>query len=79
MTQVETKRLTLKVSEALAKDVGRGIARIDPKDMAEMDAEVGDIVQITGKRPAAAKVMPAYMDDRGKNVIQIDGIIRDNA
>jgi len=79
MAQVETKRLTLRVSEALAKDVGRGIARIDPKDMAEMGAEVGDIIQILGKRPAVAKVMPAYMQDRGKQVIQIDGITRENA
>jgi len=79
MEKVETKRLTLKVSEALAKDVGRGIARIDPKDMAEMDTEVGDIIQILGKRPAVAKVMPAYMEDRGKDVIQIDGITRENA
>jgi transitional endoplasmic reticulum ATPase len=79
MAQVETKRLTLKVSEALAKDVGRGIARIDPKDMAGLGAEVGDIIQILGKRLAVAKVMPAYMDDRGKQVIQIDGIIRENA
>ena len=60
MAKVGIKRLTLRVSEALAKDVGRGIARIDPKDMAEMDAEVGDIIQILGKRPAVAKVMPAY-------------------
>jgi len=79
MAKVGIKRLTLRVSEALAKDVGRGIARIDPKDMAEMDAEVGDIIQILGKRPAVAKVMPAYMEDRGKEVIQIDGIIRENA
>jgi len=79
MSQVETKRLTLRVSETLAKDVGRGIARIDPKDMAELGAEVGDIIQILGKRPAVAKVMPAYMEDRGKEVIQIDGITRENA
>lgn len=79
MKKVETKRLTLRVSEALAKDVGRGIARIDPKDMAGMDAEVGDIIQILGKRPAVAKVMPTYMEDRGKEVIQIDGITRENA
>jgi len=79
MAEVGTKRLTLRVSEALAKDVGRGIARIDPKDMAEMDAEVGDIIQILGKRSTVAKVMPAYMEDRGKEVIQIDGIIRENA
>jgi len=79
MAKVGIERLTLRVSEALAKDVGRGIARIDPKNMAEMDVEVGDIIQILGKRPAVAKVMPAYMEDRGKEVIQIDGIIRENA
>ncbi|MDO9579918.1 MAG: CDC48 family AAA ATPase [Bacteroidales bacterium] len=79
MAQVETKRLTLKVSEALAKDVGRGIARIDPKAMVEVGAEVGDIIQILGKRPAVAKVMPTYMEDRGKDIIQIDGITRENA
>lgn len=36
MAQVEAKTITLKVSEALAKDVGRGIARIDPKDMTKI-------------------------------------------
>ena len=71
--------LTLRVSEALSKDVGRGIARIDPKDMTRIGAEVGDIIQITGKRPTVAKVMPAYMEDRGKDVVQIDGIARENA
>ncbi len=60
----------LRVSEALAKDVGRGIARIDPQDMAEMGAEVGDIIQIVGKRPAVAKIMPAYMEDRDQQSIQ---------
>ena len=79
MAKVETERLTLRVSEALAKDVGRGIARIDPKDMAEMHAEVGDVIQILGKRTTVAKMMPAYMEDRGNQSIQIDGIIRENA
>ncbi|MDI6815080.1 MAG: CDC48 family AAA ATPase, partial [Dehalococcoidales bacterium] len=79
MEKVKTKRLTLRVSEALAKDVGRGIARIDPKDMAIMGAEVGDIIQILGKRQAVAKAMPTYMEERGKDIIQIDGITRENA
>lgn len=79
MAKAGIKRLTLRVSEALTKDVGRGIARIDPKNMAEMDVEVGDIIQILGKRSSVAKVMPAYMEDRGKEVIQIDGIARENA
>jgi transitional endoplasmic reticulum ATPase len=75
----QTGILTLRVSEALTKDVGRGIARIDPKDMAEIGAEVGDIVQILGKRATVAKAMPAYMEDRAKDIVQIDGITRENA
>ena len=79
MVQVGSEALTLKVSEALAKDVGRAIARLDPQDMARIGAEVGDIIQIVGKRPTVAKVMPAYTQDRGKGTIQMDGITRENA
>ncbi len=69
----------LKVAEAFSKDVGRGLARIDPADMKLLEAEVGDIVEITGKRTTVAKLMPAFLDERGKSIIQIDGITRGNA
>ena len=75
----ENSTLTLRVSEAGSRDVGRGIARIDPEDVAKIDAEVGDIVQVEGKRKTVAKIMPAYMEDRGKGIIQMDGLIRENA
>ncbi len=52
---------------------------LDPKDMAKLTVEVGDIIQVRGKRATAVKVMPAFMEDRGKDIIQIDGIIRENA
>jgi transitional endoplasmic reticulum ATPase len=71
--------ITLKVKEALPKDVGRAIVRIDPEDMKKSEAEVGEIVTISGKRSAPAKVMPCYLEDRGKGIIQMDGIIRENA
>lgn len=70
--------ITLKVKEALPKDVGRAIARIDPEDMKKLGAEVGEIVEISGKRKTPAKVMPCYAEERGKGVIQIDGITREN-
>jgi len=69
----------LKVKEALPKDVGRAIARIDPEDIKGLELEVGQIIEIEGKRKTAAKVMPCYADDRGKKIIQIDGITRENA
>ena len=77
--QQKTNVLTLRVAEASHRDFGRGIARIDPEDMKKINLETGDVVQITGKKKAAAKVMPAYPENRGKNLIQIDGIIRNNA
>ena len=75
----KTGSLSLKVREAFTKDVGRVIARIDPEDMKSIGAQVGDIIQISGERKTVAKVMPAYMEDRGKKIIQIDGITRENA
>ncbi len=71
--------LTLKVKEALAKDVGRAIVRIDPEDMRILGLEVGEIIEIEGKRKTPAKVMPCYAEDRGKGLIQMDGISRENA
>jgi transitional endoplasmic reticulum ATPase len=71
--------LTLRVKEALLKDVGRAIARIDPKDMTAMSLESGDVIVIIGKRTTPVKVMPCYPEDRGKGLIQIDGISRENA
>ena len=71
--------MTFKVKEALSKDVGRVIARIDPADINELGIEVGDIIEIAGKRKTAAKVMPCYVQDRGKKIIQMDGISRENA
>ncbi len=68
-----------KVKEALPKDVGRAIARIDPDDMKALGLEVGQVIGIEGKRQTVAKVMPCYVDDRGKGTIQMDGITRENA
>lgn len=73
------KKLTLKVAEARSRDVGRGIARMDPKDIERLGCEVGDVVQIEGKRKTVSKVMPTHMEDRDKGIVQIDGIIRENA
>ena len=75
----DDKTLILKVKESSPKDVGRAIARIDPEDMKDLGLEVGDIIEINGKKKTAAKIMPCYVEDRGKKIIQIDGISRENA
>ena len=75
----QNRELVLKVMEAALKDVGRGIARIDPKDMETLGVDVGDIVHLEGNRATVAKIMPAFAADRGKSIIQIDGLIRGNS
>jgi transitional endoplasmic reticulum ATPase len=71
-------KIALRVAEAHMKDVGRGIARIDPQDLDALGAEIGDMVALTGKRQSVAKAMPAYLSDRGRRIVQIDGIVREN-
>ena len=71
--------ITLKVAEAVKKDVGRGLARIDPADIERLHTSIGEIVEIAGKKRTVAKVMPAFKEERGKGIIQIDGPTRGNA
>lgn len=71
--------IIFRVKEALVKDVGRVIARIDPNDMQQDGLNNGEVVMIEGKRATPVKIMPCYPEDRGKSIIQIDGITRENA
>ena len=49
--------LVRKATEALAKDVGRGLARLDPADMSLTGIAPGDVIRLTGKRATVAKAM----------------------
>ncbi|WP_456419808.1 CDC48 family AAA ATPase [Methanocaldococcus infernus] len=70
----------LKVAEAYQGDVGRGIARIDPYVMDELNLKPGDVIEIEGpKGKAYAVVYRGFLEDAGKNIIRIDGYIRQNA
>lgn len=59
--------------------VGRGVARLDPSDMARLGCKPGDIVLITGSRTTAAKVVPTATIDRGQQIIQMDSQVRQNS
>ncbi|RLF47431.1 MAG: AAA family ATPase, partial [Thermoplasmata archaeon] len=75
----EKKEWILKVEEAKARDVGRGIARIDPEVAEEIGLVPGDVVLIEGKKKTASIYWPGYTEDTGKKIIRIDGITRRNA
>jgi transitional endoplasmic reticulum ATPase len=72
-------QVTLRVAESQSRDVGRGIARIDPKVSSEIGLSAGDVVEIHGKKKTAAIYWPGYQEDTGKGIIRIDGYTRNNA
>jgi transitional endoplasmic reticulum ATPase len=47
--------------------------------MDSLGATTGDIIEIRGKRRTVAKCLPLYPSDEGKNIIRIDGLMRNNA
>jgi len=70
--------LRLRVAEARQRDVGYGIARIDRDVGASAGLSTGDIIEIKGKKLAAATLWLGYLEDE-KDIIRIDGYIRSNA
>lgn len=75
----ETKPIELRVAEARRRDVGRGIARIDPALAERLKLRTGDAIRITGKKNTAALVWSGYPEDAGQGTIRIDAAIRRNA
>ncbi len=71
--------LTPRVTEALARDLGKGIARLDPSEIGRLGLKVGDVVELMGSRKTVGKLMPTYSAYRGRGRIQIDGVTRENA
>ncbi|MDW8050469.1 MAG: CDC48 family AAA ATPase [Nitrososphaerota archaeon] len=71
--------ITLRVAEAKARDVGRGIARIDPAIMDQYKINTGDVIEIIGKKKTVAICWPGYSEDHGKGIVRIDGYIRKSA
>ena len=71
--------MTPRVTEALARDLGKGLARLDPADIAWLGLKVGDVVELAGRRKTVGKLAPTYSAHRGRGRIQIDGVTRENA
>ena len=72
MARAAGGKLSLTVAEALPKDVGRGIARMDPDVMVRLKVGAGDIVELGPQRKTGLRAMPTYPEQRGQGAIQID-------
>lgn len=68
----------MKVAEAPQSDVGLGRARVDTKTRMALGVDVGEIIEIAGKKSTAAKLFRVMQEDEGKGIIRIDGLVRRN-
>jgi transitional endoplasmic reticulum ATPase len=58
--------LELKVAEALAEDVGKGLARLDPENIKALNAALGDLIEISGERKTVARMTGTFPESYGK-------------
>ena len=77
MTDREYAEVTVK--EAAHDDAGRGIARVSIEVMKKLGLVSGDVIEIQGKKKAAAIIWPGFAQDTGFSILRIDGNIRGNA
>jgi transitional endoplasmic reticulum ATPase len=76
MTDKDFTEVTVK--EAAHEDAGRGIARVSIEIMKKLGLVSGDVIEIQGKKKAAAIAWPGFQQDTGYAVLRIDGNIRGN-
>lgn len=74
-----TQELKLKVAEAFSQsDIGRSVARIDPKCMEELNLKDGDVIEIEGNKITTATIV-ASQSDVSLGILRIDSYVRKNA
>jgi transitional endoplasmic reticulum ATPase len=70
--------LYVTVKEATHDDAGKGIARLSIEVMKDLCLVSGDIIEIIGKKKAAAIIWPGFAQDTGSRILRIDVNIRGN-
>ncbi len=69
----------LRVQDAQERDVGKGKARLGEHIMEQIGINVGDVVEIKGKKTTGAIAWPSYIKDQNGAIIRLDEITRRNA
>lgn len=79
-TQTMPDSIVLKVAMAQRQsEAGYGRARIDTEARNALGLDLGDTIEIVGKRTVVAKVFKCAVEDEGRGMIFIDGLTRTNA
>jgi transitional endoplasmic reticulum ATPase len=79
MADEEKGPTRLQVATMRPEDSGRGVARIPRAMMSALALKDGDVVELSGKRSTAARVLGPYPEDEGLDIIRLDGLQRANA
>ncbi|MFX1239489.1 MAG: hypothetical protein ACFE8P_17440, partial [Promethearchaeota archaeon] len=65
----------VRVKDAFKQDAGRGIVRLDPILIKDLNLKSGDVIEIRQSlynKKTAAILMSGKSEDEGKNVIRVD-------
>ncbi len=71
----------IRVKDAFKEDSGRGIIRIDPNIIKELNLRTGDVIEIIYpgmNTRTAALLYPGRPEDKGSNIIRLDRSLRRN-
>jgi hypothetical protein len=74
---MKSRVISLRVLPAYARDIGRGVVRIDHHSMDSLGIATGDIVEIIGKKDGMdARCYPLLPSDEGQGITRIDPAVR---
>ena len=71
--------VSLCVAKTFIEDEGKGLARLDAEYLESLRAAPGDVLFISGRGSTVARAATNSPEYAGRDLIQIDGITRDNA
>ena len=71
--------ISVEVQSEFLPDKGKVIARLDADSMKRLDISSGDIIEIQGQRKTYSKCLASTKKNRVPGILNIDGLIRNNA
>ena len=77
----EERAGSLRVKDAFKEDAGRGIVRIDPDIIQDLNLKTGDVLEIShpgSNKKTAALLYPGRKEDKGSGIIRMDTSLRRN-
>ncbi len=73
------EEISLRVAKAFIEDEAKGVVRLDADHLESIRAVPGDVLLITGRGSTVARAGQTTPEYSGQDLIQMDGITRDNA